>query len=572
MWFLWLQILFLLLLAALCGAGLAYWWLRGRYEDVTEAYSDFVKGAGKGPDLMPREELEAQLAALSAKLEKLENTDLSPLQLQLSTLADQLPGLSTDVQPVLEEIQALGSDVQRAQVDTSTVDERLSAIEASLSSIMASDDQIEALGNRLHAFEGELTKSINVAMNDVGQKVSEAPHVDPADLDEKLAGLRAGLQRMAAIGPEVGKLAARSSEFEKTVSGSLLAAISKLDQKLSALRNTDLSPVHQELTVIKEQLPALSQGLQPIASQLQALDRKVMTSQGDLAPLDDKLTGIAAKVAPNASNHDAIALLSKKLGAYSQSIEAMQQRFVQIESRLSALGQQIDQSPLKTTIDEVAANVSALQPDLAALKTLQPLESSLAHVREMVFNLRERDLSTLNEGVRAIEARVDFVGVENRLTSIEYGLAATHHMLRSRLVQNAEMPPPPRREPFKTPSDIPFTPDMPQSKPKSPLDPLDIIRSPGERGNLILEAGFGKADDLEQIRGIGPMLRQLLHDIGVFYFWQIASWSDEDVAYIDDKLPGYHGRISRDNWVEQAAELAALPSTAIRPQAFGADV
>lgn len=43
MWYLWLQILFLLALSALLGAGLAYWWLRGRYEDVTETYSSLVK-------------------------------------------------------------------------------------------------------------------------------------------------------------------------------------------------------------------------------------------------------------------------------------------------------------------------------------------------------------------------------------------------------------------------------------------------------------------------------------------------------------------------------------------------
>jgi len=40
----------------------------------------------------------------------------------------------------------------------------------------------------------------------------------------------------------------------------------------------------------------------------------------------------------------------------------------------------------------------------------------------MVFNLRERDLTSMNNAIRSIEGRVDCVGIENRLTSIEYGL------------------------------------------------------------------------------------------------------------------------------------------------------
>ena len=35
MWFLLIQIFLLMLLAALAGAALAYWWFRNRYEDVS---------------------------------------------------------------------------------------------------------------------------------------------------------------------------------------------------------------------------------------------------------------------------------------------------------------------------------------------------------------------------------------------------------------------------------------------------------------------------------------------------------------------------------------------------------
>ena len=67
------------------------------------------------------------------------------------------------------------------------------------------------------------------------------------------------------------------------------------------------------------------------------------------------------------------------------------------------------------------------------------------------------------------------------------------------------------------------------------------------------EAG---ADDLKMIKGIGPKLEQLLHRLGVFHFDQVAKWSDEEVLWVDQNLEGFKGRVTRDDWVEQAKLLA----------------
>jgi NADH-quinone oxidoreductase subunit E len=69
------------------------------------------------------------------------------------------------------------------------------------------------------------------------------------------------------------------------------------------------------------------------------------------------------------------------------------------------------------------------------------------------------------------------------------------------------------------------------------------------------------ADDLKLIKGVGPKLEGVLNDIGIFHFDQIASWSPEEVAWADDNLVGFKGRVSRDSWVEQAKALAAGEDT-----------
>ena len=62
-------------------------------------------------------------------------------------------------------------------------------------------------------------------------------------------------------------------------------------------------------------------------------------------------------------------------------------------------------------------------------------------------------------------------------------------------------------------------------------------------------------NDLQMISGIGPVVEKKLHDIGVFRFDQIASWTKAEVDEFNTKL-SFSGRIERDNWLKQAAELA----------------
>jgi predicted flap endonuclease-1-like 5' DNA nuclease len=65
----------------------------------------------------------------------------------------------------------------------------------------------------------------------------------------------------------------------------------------------------------------------------------------------------------------------------------------------------------------------------------------------------------------------------------------------------------------------------------------------------------GKADDLTAIGGIGPKIQDVLFKLGIYHFDQIASWTPENVAWINQHLD-FEGRIQREGWVEQAAVLA----------------
>ncbi|WP_109467410.1 endonuclease [Albibacillus kandeliae] len=78
-------------------------------------------------------------------------------------------------------------------------------------------------------------------------------------------------------------------------------------------------------------------------------------------------------------------------------------------------------------------------------------------------------------------------------------------------------------------------------------------RAPG----AVDAARGGKADNLKKIKGVGPKLEGVLNGVGVYHFDQIAAWSEADVAWADENLVGFKGRVSRDDWVAQAKILAS---------------
>ncbi len=77
---------------------------------------------------------------------------------------------------------------------------------------------------------------------------------------------------------------------------------------------------------------------------------------------------------------------------------------------------------------------------------------------------------------------------------------------------------------------------------------------------ILTAAREGGADDLKQIKGVGPKLEQTLNELGFYHFDQIAVWTEAQVAWVDNRL-SFKGRIERDGWIDQSKKLAAGEAT-----------
>ena len=132
--------------------------------------------------------------------------------------------------------------------------------------------------------------------------------------------------------------------------------------------------------------------------------------------------------------------------------------------------------------------------------------------------------------------------------------------------------PAPEPEPAHVAAPVVSAPEpVPASEPTP--DPAPVAASGAvTRPSGLSEARAEGADDLKRIKGVGPKLEILLNTLGFYHFDQIAAWGADEVAWVDDNLQGFKGRVSRDNWVSQASQLASGGETEFSKRVDDGDV
>lgn len=95
-----------------------------------------------------------------------------------------------------------------------------------------------------------------------------------------------------------------------------------------------------------------------------------------------------------------------------------------------------------------------------------------------------------------------------------------------------------------------------EAKPEAKSDEQPALDLAGEAGPSkplgLMKKAPKDADDLKLIKGIGPGLEKQLNGLGVYTFRQIAAFSEDDLAWVDDNLTAFKGRCFRDDWIGQA--------------------
>ncbi len=81
----------------------------------------------------------------------------------------------------------------------------------------------------------------------------------------------------------------------------------------------------------------------------------------------------------------------------------------------------------------------------------------------------------------------------------------------------------------------------------------------------------GKPDNLTLIKGIGEVNEKKLNEHGIYHFDQIAARTEADIVQAETYLE-FDGRIAREDWVGQAAQLASGQATEFSTRVEAGDV
>jgi|GEM_PF-1451588 chromosome segregation ATPase len=424
---------------------------------------------------------------------------LKAMRAQLSTRERELEHAKRDL-----EVRTRGFDTERAAlaaerdaaVSTSNeLDGRVGGLETALATAKADAQKYE-----LHFAE----------VSEANQRADEELRLRA----DKIADLEANLDMARTRESELAR-------FEEDYHGAI-AARSKAQnahaEEIARVRRRD-----EDLTTLKTELHNASTAAKRVAS-LEAELTRVNAKVGQMEALEAQLQEARAK--ENSA---------QKLEADLNAARAKAERADRLEAELSQVRAQVARN------QQAAHDVSALK--VKADKS-DKLERDLSHASAKVALIGglEATVATRETRIRQLEAQIaGNRDMQSELDSLRADVRkrdATISDLRTRMKPSLRV---------AEPSNVPD------------YDGDGVLegRNEGSKPKTLKAARDGRADDLKMIKGVGPKLEAMLHSLGFFHFDQVASWTADEVAWVDANLEGFNGRVSRDRWIAQAKVLAA---------------
>ncbi len=598
------KIVFLLLLAALFGAWLAWWAARRRYEDVTVEYTSWQSDWARwrksldeklaNPPVANLEPVLARLHSLEADVRGIHiphhtPTDLSPVLSAMAALRMPEPTPPTDLAPLQSRLGALDAFVRGIIIpppkepDFAPLLARLDGLESRVGGIRMPEPAPAVDLGPLQLRLAEIEKAVKGISIPVPKEPKEPKEPDLSPVLARLGGLDARLAAFkwpepapavnlaplhsqikaveqvvaairippAAAATDLGPVQARLSELDKAIRAIVIPAPKEPDLSAVLAR---LGGLETRLATFKWPEPAPAVNLLPLQSKVDAVERAVAAFRMPDAPAPVDLQPLHARLAELERGVKGISFPVPK----EPDLSAVLSRFGALETRLNAI--RLPEAPPPVDLRPLGSRLEALERTVGAIRFPEPKPADLSRVEAQLAGLERRlaapqptfDLGPTHQRMAALEAALHGIAIPPAL-SIDLGpLMERMSGLESSLAGLAALPAFAR-----------VLAPAPRALAVAPID-KELVRS-GSR-NLLARAAFGQADDLKRINGVAEVLEKMLHDVGVYYFWQIAEWTPKDIAYVDSQLTAFKGRIRRDEWKPQAARLARLPEAARRPR------
>ncbi len=285
----------------------------------------------------------------------------------------------------------------------------------------------------------------------------------------------------------------------------------------------------------KKRLATVETALQQAEAERQQLREEQTKCRAEVADLQNRLAGkeqLAAVWQKEARDCEA------KLAAEEEQSKALQAEAERMENRLFQALKQIEEH--EQTIRELSAkNDNLLEENRRLADQLSTEQIALEQIAQMqsTLNASIQRLGELESKVgSAPSASVEteaFVPESNNGSQDEEDFQKLENILDA---SAKELLPEDHIERAKAAVKTAIT----KSLPKAPK---------------------GAHDDLTKIHGIGPFIEAQLNELGICTYQQLAAMDEPFIRALTEAIRYIPGRIQKDRWVEQAAELASAKSS-----------
>ena len=242
--------------------------------------------------------------------------------------------------------------------------------------------------------------------------------------------------------------------------------------------------------------------LENSVDQRNALERKIDAAKSEQDSLRNLLMS-------SKSEHESVSKLQLAAQSRLENLEALEKKVITLEA---------DNAQLKHEATLATREAESLQRDVAEMNALNVQNRELAHCLESMESSRKQYESD------ARRYRSQYEQSENESETLRFKLGDIE----------------------KNISDLQQTREKARTAETKQNAATPAFGLNGPRGEI---------DDLTEINGVGEVLEETLHSLGIYHFRQIAAFGPAEVARVNAELKEFKGRIEHDDWINQAREL-----------------
>ena len=520
-------------------------------------------------------DLKGQIASRDQDIEFLHG-HVEEKQAEIARLGERLSGLEPlrqEMEALLEEKAVLVRQLEERDADLDRLAERLSEIDVARKAMAAAETDREEVAGELSRAREELA----ALAEEVGAKngALESQKEEIRRLEACVARAEETTGRFEAerrqLSEQLDELKKRNEHLESQLSERSSLVVG-LEEEKSAItsRSSSLEAENRRLSEALEKARQAATGNADHIAQLDArMDRQkqlmenlemefaeaqeeharaLKAHQQVVQEKDAEIALLSEKV-----NEDSVAALKSELSDMEAQLEAA--RSIQREAQEQLAGEQKRAEDLAREVEQLRSGEDAIRETLN--EKVAQLEKQL-HKQSKIAAQAEENAARAKAALEAQQAGnsrpPEEISDENALLQAE--VLKLEGMVRERTEQLNKLR---------------WQQDMLEKQAGSDsADPkmlivlnqqLDSAREENRKlkealRNLESRAEAGGGDDLASIRGIGPKLVEQLAELGITRFDQIATLSESDLDDPGHPLHGMKGRVLKDDWIRQAAELS----------------